>query len=390
MKLKTLGSRRVAVTALATVGLAAAATGLGIGPAAAASVPGTLSATSGPSAGGNTLTMTTTTAKFFTGTVVGFQFKATATTTCTAAYTANVTPSTTAGIVNVASPKILSSTKLAFTVPSTVALQGTATSANWLVCVYPGTNTTTSLLAANAAYTIAAKPTLASSGAIVPAGGPALGGGTVTITGTNFITGMTAKIGSQPLTGLTVVSGTTATATVPPQAAGAAMALSVTTTGGTATKTGAYTYSNGIVVTPNQTTTATAATDLDILGVGFSSLDFTTTDGTTPDNTKAHVYIVAGAYDPTGASTKANGETGECLNVLVVSDTELICTLNTNLAYGQTGDSAIDNGVYSIYVVNDGQPDVQDGSTPGSNFDSADPFNPSIISSGSTFTVAPY
>ena len=387
MKLKTLGSRRVAVAALATVGLAAAASGLGIGPAAAASSPGTLSVTSGPSGGGNTLTMTTTVAKFFTGAIVAFQYKATATTTCTAAYTANVAVSATAGIVNITSPKILSSTKIAFTVPSSIALQGSATSANWLVCVYPGNNTTTSLLAANAAYTIAAKPTLASSGAIVPAGGPALGGGTVTITGTNFITGMTAKIGSAALTGLTVVNSTTATATVPAQAAGAAMALSVTTTGGTATKSAAYTYSNGIVVTPNTTPTATAATDLDILGVGFSSLDFTTTDGTTPDNTKAHVYIVAGAYDPTGASSKALGETGECLNVLVVSDTELLCTLNTNLAYGQSGDSAIGDGVYSIVVVNDGQSDVQSA---GSNYDSTDPFNPSIISSGSTFTVAPY
>jgi hypothetical protein len=395
MKLKTLGSRRAVIGTLATVGLAAAASGLGIGPASAAAVAGTLSASSGPSAGGNTLTMTTTTAKFFTGLAIEFQFKATATTTCSAAYATPVAVSATAGIVAVSSPKILSSTKVALTVPSTVALQGSATSANWLVCVYPGTNTTTSLLSASAAYTIAAKPTLASSSTIVPASGPALGGGSVTITGTNFITGMTAKIGSAALTGLTVVSATTATATVPPQAAGSAMSLTVTTTGGTATKAAAYTYTNGIIVTPNTTPTATAATDLDILGVGFSSLDFAgavsgtsglKTDGTAPSDAGAHVYIVAGAYDPTdNSSAKTVAEAGECVNVLVVSDTELICTLNTADKYNQSGDPAIDDGTYTITVASNGGVDVQTG---GANEVAG--YSQSIISSGSTFTVAPY
>ena len=394
MKLKTLGARRATVGALAVVGLAAAASGLGIGPASAAAVAGTLSASSGPSAGGNTLTMTTASAKFFTGLAIEFQYKATATTTCSAAYSSAVAVTSTAGIVVVSSPKILSSTKVAFTVPATVALQGSATSANWLVCVYPGTNTTTSLLSASAGYTIAAKPTLANSGAISPASGPALGGGTVTITGTNFITGMTAKIGSAALTGLTVVSSTTATAVVPPQAAGSAMSLTVTTTGGTATKASAYTYTNGIIVTPNTTPTATAATDLDILGVGFSSLDFAgavsggsfKTDGTAPSDAGAHVYIVAGAYDPTdNSSAKTVAEAGECVNVLVVSDTELICTLNTADKYNQSGDPAIDNGTYTITVVSNGGVDVQSG---GANADAN--YSQSIISSGSTFTVAPY
>ena len=392
MKLKTLGSRRAVIGTLATVGLAAAASGLGIGPASAAAVAGTLSASSGPSGGGNTLTMTTASAKFFTGLAVEFQYKATATTTCSAAYSTAVAVSSTAGIVVVSSPKILSSTKIAITVPSTVALQGSATSANWLVCAYPGTNTTTSLLSASAAYTIAAKPTLTT---IAPASGPALGGGTVTLTGTNFITGMTAKIGSAALTGLTVVSATTATATVPPQAAGSAMGVTVTTTGGTATKAAAYTYTNGIIVEPSTTPTATAATDLDIQGVGFSSLDFAgavsgtsglKTDGTAPGDAGAHVYIVAGAYDPTDdSSAKTVAEAGECVNVLVVSDTELICTLNTADKYNQSGDPAIDNGTYTITVVSNGGIDVQSG---GAN--EVDGYSQSIISSGSTFTVAPY
>jgi hypothetical protein len=385
MNFATRSTRRTALGAVAVAGLAALATGVGMSPAFAAAVPATLSVTSGPSGGTNTLTATTTTAKFFTGAVVQFQYKATATTACSAAYATPVTPSTTAGIVN-ATPKILSSTKIAVTVPSTVALQGSATSANWLFCAYPGSNTTTSLIAANAAYTIAARPTIASSGAIAPASGPALGGGTVTVTGTNFITGLTAKIGTVALTGITVVSGTTFTATVPAQAASTGLTLSVTTTGGTATKASAYSYTNGIVVDPATTPTSTVSTDIDVQGVGFSGMDFTTTDGTTPDNNNAHVYLVAGAYDPTDASSaKTKGESAECVNVLVVSDTELICTLNTTHAYNQGSDPAIANGVYTLTVVNDGGLDVQTG---GANANAN--FSQSIISSGSTFTVAPY
>jgi hypothetical protein len=385
MTSSTRFSRRTAIGAAATIGLAALATGLAVTPAMAASVPLTLSATSGPSGGTNTLTGTTTTAKFYSGAVVQFQYKATSTTACSAAYSTPVTVSSTAGIVN-ATPKILSSMKIAVTVPSTVALQGSATSANWLVCVFPGNNTTTSLLAANAAYTIAARPTIASSGAISPASGPALGGGSVTVTGTNFITGLTAKIGSQALTNVSVVSGTTFTATVPAQAAATGLTLSVTTTGGTATKTSAYSYTNGIVISPNTTPTSTVSTDIDVQGVGFSGMDFSTTDGSTPNNNNAHVYLVAGDYDPTDNSgAKTVTEDGECVNVLVVSDTELICTLNTTHAYNQSSDSAIADGVYTLTVVDDGGVDVQSG---GANVNAN--YSQSIISSGSTFTVAPY
>ena len=68
-----------------------------------------------------------------------------------------------------------------------------------------------------------------------------------------------------------------------------------------------------------------------------------------------------------------------------ISDTELICTLNTLHAFNQNADSAIGNGAYTVTVVNNGQPDVQVG---GGN---ADPnYTSTIITSGSTFTVAPY
>jgi len=223
-------------------------------------------------------------------------------------------------------------------------------------------------------------------------------GGTVTVTGTNFITGMTATLGGLPLTGITIVDSSHFTAVAPAHTAATGVALAVTTTGGTATLASAYSYSNGIVISPSTTPTATAATDIDVQGVGFSTLSFTTVDGTTPDDQNAHVYLVQGAYDPTlHSSAKTVGEVGECINVLVISDTELICTVDTAHGYGSantTTTTAIATGLYTVTVVTDGAVDVQTGGTGytgGSITAGADPnYAASIISSGSTFTVAPY
>ncbi len=99
-------------------------------------------------------------------------------------------------------------------------------------------------------------------------------------------------------------------------------------TGGRATRANAFTYSNGVVVQPNTSPNTRSRTDIDVTGTGFTSLGFSTTNGTTPNDTNAHVYLVKGAYDPTKTGPgKTVGQTTECLNVLVVSDTELVCAL---------------------------------------------------------------
>lgn len=302
----------------------------------------TASANSGPSGGGNTITLTATTAAFTAGSAVEFQFStssaAPTATTCSANYGTPTAVTTTAGIVTV-TPKVLSSTKIAVTVPSGVAIpSGGPAAMNFAVCVYPGTTGTSALSAySKAKYAIAAAPTIAGSSWISPVGSPALGGGTVTVTGGNFISGATsATLGGTALTGLTVLSASTFTATVPPHAAGA-VSLSVTTTGGTVTKANAFTYSDGLIISPSTASTSTS-TDLDILGVGFTDKTFTTTTGTKQNDGNAHVYLVRGAYDPTlvdddtdatTPSVKTNGQVTECTNVLVISDTELICTLDT-------------------------------------------------------------
>jgi hypothetical protein len=356
--------------------------------ASAAAVTVTLSSASGPSGGGNALTATSATDVFYaTGLSVEFQSKVSATTACSATYT---TPAS-ATVLLVPAPKILSTKKLAFTVPAlTVA---TPPSAAWLLCVYSAATLTTSA-AATATYTVAAAPAVTS---VNPATGPALGGGTIEVTGTGFTGTTTAsttsvKIGSEPLTSVKWVNATTLTGTIPAQAASSAMAVSVTNTGGTKSLAAAYTYTDGIVVSPN-TVATTKAIDVDIQGVGFTGLTFSTsapldTSGTYIDGANAHVYLTTGDY--AAGATKATPELGECLNVLVISDNELICTVDTAKPEGAgngapilTGAGAtIADGLYALQIVSNGSAAAHVVGTAG--------YSQSILSSGSAFTVAPY
>ena len=384
MRITSLSTRRKAVAALSVAAVAGFA-GIATAPmASAASVAATLSAVSGPSGGTNALTATTATNAFTSGFNAGFYVKTTASTTCAPAY---VAPGTNLATV---SPKLLSSKKIALTVPTGVVLGASpATSTAYLLCVYPGTNTTTSLLQSSATYTVASAPTvtgISTSGGTpaTTASGPALGGGTLTITGTGF-TGTatasttTAKIGSVPLTNVTWVNATTLTGTIPAQAAATGLAVSVTNTGGTASLASAFSYTNGINVSPS-TTTSTAAVDVDIQGVGFSSLAFGVTTGAAIDSSGAHVYITDGKYDA-GAGSKTVAELGECLNVLVISDNELICTVNPAVPDGLGATlTALTNGTYTLTTVSDG--------TSGTTHTAS--YQESILTSGSTFTVAPY
>jgi IPT/TIG domain-containing protein len=386
MRITSLKSRRKAVAGLSLSLAAASIAGIAMAPtASAASVAATLSSVSGPTTGGNALTATTATNAFTAGVNfnVGFYIKSTPTTACPANY---VAPGTNLATIL---PKVLSTKKIAFTVPSGVVLT-TGASTAYNMCAYPGI-TGTSALQSSATYTVAAAPSItgiSSSGGTpgTTASGPALGGGTLTITGTGFTGTATAsttsaKIGSASLTGVVYVNATTITGIVPPQAAASGLSVSVTNTGGTDSLTSAYSYTNGISVSPNTAPTNVAATDIDIQGVGFSALDFAATDGSTPDSPDAHAYLVDGAYSPLSAAgpVKTKAQLGECQDVLVIGDDELICTLDT--ATGSTAGGLIANGTYTVTVVNNGAISAQLATAT---------YSQSIVSSGSTFTVAPY
>jgi hypothetical protein len=347
---------------LARTGLAAGAAGtllaaLTASPAFAAAGTLSLSATGGPSGGGNTIIATFATnptapnpTTFTASTTAQFivQSSATATPTCPQTYAA---PGANLAVTG-SNLKVLSPTRLGVTVPTGVTHTIVANpSTKYALCVYGGSTVNTSALVASAVYSVGLKPTLASTAAaaISPGTGPALGGTTITVTGTNFVQNTTASpnnttatLGGLPLKDINVASGGTSfTATTPAHGAGGPFLLSVTTPGGTAstlgnttTQANVFSFTNGAVISPNTAPNSKITpTDVDVSGVGFSTMSFIATNGATPNSADAHVYLVNGNYNGQGTTgagltgVKTNPEIAECTNVLVVSDVELLCSL---------------------------------------------------------------
>jgi hypothetical protein len=123
-----------------------------------------------------------------------------------------------------------SSTTITVTPPS-----GSAGTVNVQVTTAGGT----SAISSADQYTYLAAPTFSG---ISPLSGPTSGSQSVTITGTNFVTGgTTVTIGGHAATSVSVSDSTTLTAVTPSGTAGAVNVV-VTTNGGSATGTGAYTY----------------------------------------------------------------------------------------------------------------------------------------------------
>ena len=236
-----------------------------------------------------------------------------------------------------------------------------------MLCVFAGSTAGTSALVASAAYAVGLKPTI-TAGGVSPATGPALGGTLVTVTGTNFVANTvaapnntTATIGGLPLTNINVATGGTSfTATTPAHSAGGPLLLSVTTPGGTVSTLGAttnkanlFTYTNGIVISPNTAPNSKiTGTDVDIQGVGFAAMAFAGTAGSTPSSADAHVYLTNGMYNGQGTTgsgltgIKTNAPVAECTNVLVVSDTELLCSLNLSMALSTV--TGITNSLFTL------------------------------------------
>jgi IPT/TIG domain len=409
--------------------LAVTSSALAVTPAPAWAAPPTmtLSSTAGPSGGGNTITATATGVAanalvFPTGTapVVQFQFNATNATTCKSTAQDNTpidgTASTlTAGVVTTDPSDVrrISTTKIAFTVPSSaypatvngdpstinttglVLVNGQA-SAKWNVCVYDSASTTASTLIATSVYTLALRPTIT---AILPARSPAFGGQTITVNGTGFGAGTTAAIDGAALTDLKLAAnGNSFSATTSAHARGTGYSLVVKTAGGPVSSTdpdnngqpedgdGAtsdapipFTFDNSITISPN-TAPAGSSVYLDIRGVGFSALAFDVNGNGAPTDSTAHVFLVRDAYD-----AGANRGVQECLSVLVLDDTEIICqldlaadSLDPTTSAAQVG-TPVGDGTYTVTVVADGTPGL-----------SADDAGATLVTSGASFTVAPY
>ncbi|HEY6795753.1 MAG TPA: IPT/TIG domain-containing protein [Kineosporiaceae bacterium] len=424
-----------------TVAAVAAAVG-GLATSASATNPAmTLSATTGPVTGANTLTLTiasTATTKFSSGNI-GVVFSASTATGAAAANcpgtsaTSNLTTSgltqsattATAGTLipnSTGNVRYLATTKASIVVPD-LRFGSAVGPTTWLVCAYNKAASGNAIasgatLIGKAVYTVALAPEIddhvdhsgsggtdfsaSSNLGVTPASGPAFGGQTVTIYGANFPTTisssspLTATLGGVPMTGITAGSASYFTAVTPPHVASSSpVSLTVTTNGGTATWTAAFTYKNGITVSPS-TVVSGQSVDVDIQGVGFSSLTFVSADTSgvsSGDGTAAgtnantpHVYLVPGTYDRTSYASgvnKTKGQSAECINPVVISDTELICTVDAGYSVDSTTSAGtyswsttdLANGTYTVTVVDKG---------------SAAPTYQTVLSSGATFTVADF
>jgi hypothetical protein len=345
----------------------------------------TLSVAKGPSGGGNAITLTASGDTFVEGSIgVEFQYVLPgAGGVCSATYANAANPTgagnpavQTAGIVQVTGAddlRVLSPTTLVVTVPALLALIANQTLADYNVCVYDGTTVNTSALiaAAPGPYTIAASATIIS---VSPTAGSAQGGTIVTVYGTNFTSGMTASIGGVAMEVLSVAgNGQSFTGRAPAHSAGGPFAISVTTPGGTKTQPNLFTFTNGITATPISAPNDKATgVNLYVRGVDFDALVFTNTKGNTPNHASAHVYLVAGEYDATAsAGSKTNGGVVECVNVIVLSPTELVCKLRLVSSLTPAGTPNVTSRVISDASAtnNDGAKTI---TVAGANFSTAD------------------
>jgi len=164
-----------------------------------------VSPTSGPAAGGTTVTISGT----------GFAVGATVSFGGTAATNVNVVGSTTITAVTPAH----------------------ASGAVNVVVTNPGGQNATS----TNGYSYATAPAPTVSG-VNPTSGPTAGGTSVTISGTNFAAGASVTFGGSAATGVIVNNSTTITATTPAHAAGAVDVVVINSNGQNGSKASAFTY----------------------------------------------------------------------------------------------------------------------------------------------------
>jgi acid phosphatase len=106
-----------------------------------------------------------------------------------------------------------------------------------VVVANPGGQSVTS----TGGYTYASTPAPTVS-AVNPTSGPTAGGTSITITGTNFAAGATVTVGGTAATGVIVNNSTTITATTPAHAAGTVDVVVTNSNGQSGSKTNAFTY----------------------------------------------------------------------------------------------------------------------------------------------------
>ena len=125
-------------------------------------------------------------------------------------------------------------------------------------------------------YTVPGGSTAPTITSVSPTSGPTTGGTLITITGTNFATGATVRVGGALATGITLVSSTQLRATTPAGSAGARDVQVTNSSGSSATRAGAFTYT-ATSTTPTLTSVSptsgptTGGTTITLTGTNFVS-----------------------------------------------------------------------------------------------------------------------
>ncbi|MBZ5658676.1 MAG: IPT/TIG domain-containing protein, partial [Acidobacteriia bacterium] len=143
---------------------------------------------------------------------------------------------------------------------------------------------------------------------ITPNMGTINGGTGVTITGTGFLAGATVSLGGTATTGVTMMSGTSISATTAAHSAGSVSVVVTNTDGQNGTLTNGYTYTNPaptvISITPNAGS-ANGGTSVTIAGAGFLTGATVKLGGTTATNVTVNGTSIT-ATTPAHAGGTAN------------------------------------------------------------------------------------
>jgi hypothetical protein len=251
------------------------------------------------------------------------------------------------------------------------------------LCVY--SSASGNPLLGSTTFTVYPKPTVT---AVAPAGGPLQGGTAVTLVGTDFTKVSTVSVGASvaaavAATNVKVVDATTITATVPAGAAVGAANVYVTNEGGISTTVGTYTFADTLTLTPRSAVTSTITT-ITVNGKGFNAQTWPASTAVAPAATigaaGAWVILMAGNLAYTSSDSAAGDVfiddqvSAYCLNVVVVSDTELTCEVP----------AIATAGAYRATLINNGLMGVADSGA------AVVGLTQTTISSGSVFTVAAF
>ncbi|HEV2116610.1 MAG TPA: IPT/TIG domain-containing protein, partial [Terriglobales bacterium] len=177
-------------------------------------------------------------------------------------------------------------------------------------------------------------PTVSS---VSPNSGPSTGGTAVTISGTNFAAGAVVTFGGTPATNVTVVSGTSITATTPAHAAGTVNVVVTNSDSQSGTLTSGFTYTSSTAIkfvqvnaaTPHPSASSVAlafsaaqnAGDLNIVVVGWN--DTTSTLQPVSDSA-GNTYHLAGTVHQIGS-----GSGGTALSQAIYYATNIAGGANT-------------------------------------------------------------